>query len=475
MVEMKKIFALLLLLLVSGCQDKNQTISSFAAYENETRGQVEHELLDIELSPIEVVYIRERNIPYITWEEFPGADGYRVEISYSTRELLVSEDVSQRKICVVPGDEVSYRVIPLEKGEELRDYASSPLLISYSVKEGFGGVEAWQRPDGIYSYRGKKEFSSENFWAPLLAKEIQTWMRETYSDDYLLWGHIAEIDPSSDLWLAPRSPELRLEPEDWGNGLDCVGFVNGFYYLYTMAFAGEDYTIMDQDMDETHGVYGSPYSPLADYGYSDKLVIKPSFDGSYADPNHIRPGDINESHDHAWLVSHDGEGLEAKIWEYEYESGFSDSKSLGELKGMTDLPYDYWISGIGNPLESYSRLLISALDEEGRNLSGGEYRLKDLFGRTLALSQEDYEVLLYRPQGEEFFFDLFTHGQSYDFYDDEATFTSLEEVLSLERLIGGSYILEEISPPAGYLPRGNIEIKIEPGEEKAINLGYKKK
>ncbi len=471
---MKKTLVLILTLFLFGCQAQAQSISSFDGYDRVKFGSVQEEHLDLELSPIEAIYVRENNLPHIKWEEFSEADSYRVVVSYSGGDVRISEDVTTRKIRLLPGEDVSYQIIPLQEGRELLDYASSPLLISYSVGEGFGGVEPWQRPDGTYSHRGVKHFPQGSFWSPYLAEEIKTWLRETYSDDYLLQGHIAEVDYEEDRWIAPISPEKRREPESYGSGLDCVGFVNGFYYLYTMAFAGGDYSLMDQPMDSTPGVYGSPYSPLADVAFSEHLVIKPSLGGSYADVSHIRPGDINESHDHAWLVSHEGQGLDSRIWEYEYLEGFNDSRSLSDLVQGENLPYDYWISGIANPLEAYSRLELLAENEEGEIIKGGQYRIRDLLGRTLALDQDGKEVLLYRPQGDEFFFNLFIQGDSEEFYDEEAFFTLDQGGASLERLIGGSYYLEELETPRGYQKQRPIEINIEPGEEKLIRLVYKR-
>ena len=210
-------------------------------------------------------YVEENNLPYITWDEVNEASFYKVLIERSSKGYPVYERIKGREIAVFPGEKTLYQIIPIDAdGREMVEYISEPLEVIYTIKEGFGGVEEWQRPDGYYSHRGKKEFPEGIYWSPALAEEVKTWMLKTYSSDYLLWGHIAEIDPESGIWIAPITPERRLEPEDYGNGLDCVGFVNGFYYLYTLAFAGEDYRVIDLPTDRNHGVYGSPYTLLGD-------------------------------------------------------------------------------------------------------------------------------------------------------------------------------------------------------------------
>lgn len=424
-----------------------------------------------------VRYVQENNLPYITWDEIEGAASYKVIIDRDSRRYPTTERMNDLKIAVFPGEKARYQVIPLDaQGSPMENYVSEPLEVSYTIKEGFGGVEEWERPDGYASHRGKKEFPEGTYWSPALAEEVKDWMLKTYGTQYLLWGHIAEINPETGLWMAPISPQRRLEPDEEGKGLDCVGFVNGFYYLYTLAFAGEDYTRMDRVMDETHGVYGSPYTPLGALGFSSHIVIKPTLGGNYADASHIRPGDINESDDHAWIVSHIGQGEESRIWEYEYLHGFYSQRTLSGIKDEeTEKPYDYWISGIANPLESYSKIRIFALDEKDRALEGGSYALVDRYQRTLALEDKGEWVELYRPDGEEFFYLLFVKGYGSRFYDADASFHLEKGETTLHRVIGGRYILEELSTPEGYEPLAPIPVDLEPGEEKIIFLRYKKK
>ncbi len=473
----KAIILLFLIVFLSGCRGVEASASS--SLEMHKAVNEEGQVKESEASQAQKLiprYIQENNLPYITWDEVNEASFYKVLIERSSKGYPVYERIKGREIAVFPGEKTLYQIIPIDaNGREMLDYISEPLEVSYTIKEGFGGVEEWQRPDGYNSHRGKKEFSEGIFWSPVLAEEIKTWMLKTYSSNYLLWGHIAEIDAESGIWIAPITPQRRLEPEDYGNGLDCVGFVNGFYYLYTLAFAGEDYRVMDLPMDRTHGVYGSPYTPLGDLGYSSHIVIKPTISGYYADEFHIRPGDINESDDHAWIVSHEGDGLDSHIWEYEYIKGFSSSRRVKDLTNFSpEQPYNYWISAIANPLESYSKIKIIAVDEENKPVEGGSFRLMDLYGRTMALEDQGGQVELYRPEGEEFFYKLFVHDETNEFYDEEASFTTLGGETSLTRVIGGRYILEELTTPQGYKALESVSITINPGEEDTIYLQYKK-
>lgn len=476
---MKKIIALLIfVLLLIGCGDRANSPSSSLELSSKSNEEFNNKKEEArEISKLIPSYVQENNLPYITWDEVEEASFYKILIDLNSQGYPYYERSKDRKVAVFPGENTLYQIIPIgADGKEMTEYISDPLEVSYTIKEGFGGVEPWQRPDGYDSHRGAKEFPQGIYWSSSLAEEIKTWMQKTYSSNYLLWGHIAEIDPQTDRWIAPISPDRRLEPEYFGKGLDCVGFVNGFYYLYTMAFAGQDYRVMNLNMDETYGVYGSPYTPLGDIAYMPHIVIKPSLEGNYADEFHIRPGDINESDDHAWIVSDEGEGFESKIWEYEYINGFSAERSIKDLNDDSpDNPHDYWISGIANPLESYSKITIVARDEEEKPIEGGGYRLIDLFGRSMALEDKGGQVELYRPGGEEFFYLLFIKGEANGFYDQESFFTLAGKETILSRVIGGRYILEELEAPQGYKNLKPISFTIVPGEEKIINLQYEKK
>ncbi|HZK09762.1 MAG TPA: hypothetical protein VFD08_01705 [Clostridia bacterium] len=474
---MKKLsvfFLLILVLLQAGCKEDKLISGSYL----DTYEVVEDEVKLKEQEQVNKLiprYIEKNNRPYVIWNEVIDADQYRVSIKRESKAQPSYKTIRDRQIEVFPGETVFYQISPLTKdGKEMTDYLSDPLEVNYTIKGGYGGVEDWVRPDGFHTHRAKKEFPEGMYWSTTLADEITSWIKETYSTQYLLGGHIAEIDRESGEWIAPISPSRRVDPQYEGSGLDCVGFVNGFYYLYTQAFAGEDYKEMDLVMDETYGVYGSPFAPLAALGYSSHIVIKPSLGGSYADKWHIRPGDINESDDHAWLISHQGDGFDSKIWEYEYMNGFSDHRTAESIRhDSADNPHEYWAAAISNPLESYGKIKILALDKEGNPVEGGTYRLMDSYNRTMALEDQGSVVELYRPNGDDFFNLIFARGESKDFYDEESTFTMLEAQTSLYRVIGGRYILEEIMPPEGYMGLEPISIEIAPGEEKVIYLEYK--
>lgn len=356
-----------------------------------------------------------------------------------------------------------------------------PLLSSvdpFSTLEGnrsdTGGMETWTRPDGKTAYRGIADFPQGLSWSRELAEEITQWLSTTYTTEYSLGAHIAEYDENIGAWVAPMTPENRKAIEkNWGiQGLDCVGFVNGFYYLYTLASAGDDYTVMDRAMKETSGVYGNRYSPLADAGFDEDVVIKPSLGGTYADENHIRAGDINESHDHVWIVYESGKGYDARLWEYEPINGFADFRTLRSVQTWTPgQPYDYWLSGIGNPLEDYSEIHIIAMNREQERISGGEYKLVDHYGRSLALEDQNGMANLFRPDGNRFFHKLFDYAETDGFYRED-TFGLLNGETTLKQVIGGRYFLKEVNPPSGYTPSDPIPIDIEPGMLLTIEITY---
>lgn len=420
-------------------------------------------------------FITENNIPYVVWNEIPEADRYKVfikRVSQSKASLIVTDDL---RVEVYPGEEVSYQIFPLSSdGTELTELVSEPLLVEHIVKDKLGGVKTWLRPDKNYSFRSKNEFSEGLYWSADLADEIVAWLNKTYSKEYLLSGHIAEPGAKNE-WLAPMTPEDRVQGEWEGNGLDCVGFVNGFYYLYTQAFAGEDYRVLDREMDESYGVYGCPTAPTAALAYTEHLVIKPSLGGTFADESQIRPGDMIMSRDHSWIVSDEGDGLKSRIWEYEDMGGFSRHRTLESIQtNNPNNPHDYWMTTIANPLESYGKIQLLTVNQAGEAVSGGTYVLKDLYGRTLALEDEGAQVNLYRPDGAEFFNKIFTMDETDEFYDDKASFTLEDEVDTLNRVIGGSYVLEEIQAPLGYKSQSDISIEISPGEEQVLKLVYTK-
>ncbi len=481
---MKKYLACALALALSlsllACQ--NLTSSSSAILEaTVSAAQVEAEVTTADAlklektSELEPQYVTENQIPYVIWNEIPEANRYKVLIkreSQGKASLVVTDDL---RVEVFPGEEVSYQIIPLSSdGTELTELASEALLVEHIVKGKLGGVKSWLRPDQNYSYRSKNEFPEGLYWSAELADEIVAWLNKTYSKEYLLSGHIAEPGAKNE-WLAPMTPEDRVQGEWEGNGLDCVGFVNGFFYLYTQAFAGEDYRVLDREMDESYGVYGCPTAPTAALAYTEHLVIKPNLGGTFADETQIRPGDMIMSRDHSWIVSDEGEGLKSKIWEYEDMRGFSRHRTLESIQtNSPDNPHDYWMTTIANPLESYGKIQVLAVNQAGETISGGRYVLKDLYGRTLALEDEGTQVYLYRPDGDDFFKKIFTMDETDEFYDDEASFTLEDEADTLNRVIGGSYVLEEMQAPFGYKTQPAISIEISPGEEQLLKLVYTK-
>ncbi len=406
---MKRIlsYALSVILLLSlfGCREKELASSS-----NTKSGGIEAETKAADVEEIESIsrliprYVIKNNRPYIIWDEIVEADKYKVSVKRESQAEPYVEITTDNEVDVFPGETVAYQVIPLAAdGGEMTVYVSDPLEVKYTVMDGPGGVEEWVRPDNYYSYRSKNEFPEGLYWSPELAHEIASWLKEVYTTEYLLSGHIAEIDRESGEWLAPMTPDDRVQGEWEGNGLDCVGFVNGFYYLYTQAFAGEDYKVMDRDMDETYGVFGCPTAPTAALAYTPHIVIKPTLGGSYADESHIRPGDMGMTRDHSWIISDEGTGFESKLWEYEHVNGFSGHRTIESVKEYSpDNPYDYWMTTIANPMESYGKIRIFAVDEAGRAVEGGSYRLKDLYDRTMALEDQGTSVELYRPGGDVF-------------------------------------------------------------------------
>lgn len=433
-------------------------------------------LSDEESYKLDPRFAIENQRPFIVWNELPGAEQYKVIIKRKTPNKSSTKITKDTRIDVFPGEEVAYQLIPLAHGgQEMTEYASELLDVEYIVKGKLGGVKAWLRPDFNYSYRSTNEFPEGLYWSGDLADEILAWLNKTYSTEYLLSGHIAEIDPSSKKWLAPMTPADRRQGEWEGNGLDCVGFVNGFYYLYTQALAGENYTNLDHDMSKSYGVYACPTAPTATLGYYSHIVLKPSLAGGFADESHIRPGDMIMSRDHSWIVSDEGSGLKSKIWEYEEMYGFSRHRTLESIqKHHPDNPHDYWITTIANPLESYGKIKILAVNQAGEAVSGGDYVLKDTYERTLALEDKGSFVELYRPDGDGFFKKIFTMDETDEFYDDEAKFSLLNHETTLHRVIGGKYILEEIQTPYGYKALQSVSIDISPGEEKVVRLVYTK-
>lgn len=465
----------MMLLSLFGCEEKELS-ASFILESSETVTEIQAADIEVteQISKLVPRYIIENNRPYISWNEIDEADKYKVTVKRESQTKPYVEITTDREIDVFPGETVSYQVVPLAAdGREMTEHVSDTLEVNYTVMDGPGGIEEWVRPDNYYSYRSKNEFPIGLYWSHELAHEIASWLKEVYTTEYLLGGYIAEIDQESGEWLAPMTPGDRVQPEWVGTGLDCVGFVNGFYYLYTQAFAGEDYKKMDVEMDETYGVYGSLKAPTATLAYLSYIVIKPALAGSYADASHIRPGDICESRDHAWIVSDEGEGFESKLWEYEHVNGFSGHRTIESVKEYSpDNPYDYWTTVIANPLESYGKIKISAVDESGHAVAGGSYRLKDLYDRTMALEDKGTSVELYRPDGDEFVNKSYTMDESDEFYDEASSFVLPEGETSINRVIGGRYVLEEIMTPEGYEGLESVSIEISPGEEKVIFLVY---
>ena len=91
----------------------------------------------------------------------------------------------------------------------------------------------------------------------------------------------------------------------------------------------------------------------------------------------------------------------------------------------------------------------------------------------MALEDQGTSVELYRPGGDDFFKKIFTTDETDEFYNDDSSFALPNAEKTLNRVIGGRYILEEIITPEGYEALESVSIEISPGEGKVIFLVYK--
>ena len=277
------------------------------------------------------------------------------------------------------------------------------------------------------------------------------------------------------LWVAPIDPVNRFvaAPEGQGTeneGLDCVGFVNGWYYLYTTAMAGGDYRLLEQDILETGGVYGAHNTPSTRYAFYPWVVIKPAMDGTYADINQIRPGDMHESAYHVWLVSDDGQGLESAIWEYCYEDGFHDQRILFDLPHTLyndEGTYNtgYRTSTIISTLEQYATINLHSTDAQGRPNDEQMYQIVDAWGNTLNILGSDGNYQAYRPTGEEFFLSGYdAYHNDWKFFNEDSTFHTNNGSATIRNIIGSEYRIFSngiaISEPFTIKPGEMLTIKI---------------